>query len=179
MNVFELGDVAETKLQLQYWVRDKDFKPSADEHPASKKYQVERRENGWENATLWRVGKDGVRAQNPIILSPRPSHAQISHLGGPLTFALRSSEPQPLERSAGDQVFEVQIGTPGLAAPTAATPCFHPSQPAKCRPTSTRLLSSSSRTNLEKRRSASKSNCTNAAAATTSTASCASPPTPP
>src|SRR5262245_35165097 len=53
MNVFDLGTVAGHRLKLQFWVRNKDYVPKDDFYKAILK---ERRENDWENASLYRIG---------------------------------------------------------------------------------------------------------------------------
>src|SRR5262245_61404483 len=128
MNVFNLGEVAGTRLVLQFWVRDKTFTPKEDkdEHEILTKYRKERRENGWENASLYRVGKDGTQAQIPVLLCRKPSDAQVSHLGGPLTFAAKWGDRQALKRGAGENVFDVNIGTPGLGTRNSRYPVFAP-----------------------------------------------------
>jgi hypothetical protein len=128
MNVFNLEEVAGTRLTLQFWVRDKNFTPKdgKDEHEILAKYRKERRENGWENASLHRMGKDGTQAQIPVLLCRKPGDAQVSHLGGPLTFTVKWGDRQALKRGAGENVFDVNIGTPGLGTRNSRYPVFAP-----------------------------------------------------
>jgi len=124
MNVFDLGEVAGTRLELQFWVRDEGFTPKGDEDEVLTKYRKERRENGWENASLYRLTKDG-RAQIPVMLCQRPKDAQVSHLSGPLTFAVKWGDRQMLKRGA-ENIFDVHIGTPGLVTRNSRYPVFAP-----------------------------------------------------
>ena len=115
MNCFELGEVAGCRLRYQVWVRRPDFVPK-DESSILSEFRQARAANGWENSTLWRITAEGKpQAQNPIVLCPRPQDSQIAHLDGPLTFTLKWHERQKLQRGAVDQIFDVNIGTPGLA----------------------------------------------------------------
>jgi hypothetical protein len=107
-------------------VRNKSFIPKEDEHEILKKYRKERQENSWENASLMRISKDGSQAQNPILLCQKPKDTQIAHLNGPFTFTLRSGERQSLKRGAEDNLFDVQIGTPGLSTRNSRYPVFAP-----------------------------------------------------
>jgi len=125
MNIFNLGEIAGMRLQFDFWVRDETFDPK-DEPEILKTYRKEQKKNGWENATLVRFTKDGG-AQNPVMLCQRPQDAQISHLGGPLTFQLRSPEPEYLPKRGGKEVnFDVRIGTPGLVTRNSRYPVFSP-----------------------------------------------------
>jgi hypothetical protein len=125
MNVFDIGEVAGMRLQFHFWVRDETF-DAKDEPDILKKYRQEQQANSWENASLYRLTKDG-RAQIPVMLCQRPKDAQISHLGGPLTFQLRSPEPERLlKRGGGEAVFEVRIGTVGVPTRNSRYPVFAP-----------------------------------------------------
>jgi hypothetical protein len=126
MNVFDLGEVAGSQLVLQFWVRDKAFTPKEGEEEVLAKYRKERRDNGWENASLMRSGKGGIQAQIPVLLCRKPAEAQVSHLGGPLTFALKWGDRQSLRRGASEHVFDVHIGTPGLVTRNSRYPVFAP-----------------------------------------------------
>jgi hypothetical protein len=123
MNVFNIGEIAGMRLQFNFWVRDESFDPKL-EPEILKKYRRERQENGWENASLYRLTKDGG-AQIPVVLCQWPKDAQISHLGGPLTFRLRSPERLP-KRGGGEAVFDVRIGTPGVPTRNSRYPVFSP-----------------------------------------------------
>jgi hypothetical protein len=122
MNVFDIGEVQGVRLRLDFWVRDESFIPHDDFY---KRILKERAANDWENATLWRFAADGSKAQNPVILSRRPRDAQISHIGGPLTFRLRSVEGQSLKASS-EATFDVVIGSAGAAARNSRLPVFSP-----------------------------------------------------
>jgi hypothetical protein len=111
MNVFDLGTVSGVALRFDYWVRKKGFVP-ADER--LRKFIEEREANDWENGTLWRLAVKGSQAQNPVLLSARPVDAQILHLAGPLTFALKWGELQALQTWPVTTVFDVHIGTSAL-----------------------------------------------------------------
>lgn len=125
MNVFNLGEVAGLRLNLKYWVRNLSY--VANEEPEIiKAYRLEREKHGWENATLWRITKNGSQAQNPVLLCRRPRDAQISHLAGPLTFTLNRDDRQTLLRGAEPTVFDVKIGTPGLPTRHSRYPIFSP-----------------------------------------------------
>jgi hypothetical protein len=123
MNVFPLGTVAGVPLNFHYWVRRRGFVP-ADEW--QRKIMREREANNWENGTLWRIAADGRRAQNPILLAARPAEAQITHLDGPLTFALKWGERQELQPWPKRTVFDVHIGTPALRARNCTYDLFSP-----------------------------------------------------
>jgi hypothetical protein len=111
MNVFDLGTVSGVALRFDYWVRKKGFVP-ADER--LRKFIQEREANDWENGTLWRLATKGAQAQNPVLLAARPADAQILHLAGPLTFALKWGELQALQPWPKTTVFDVHIGTSAL-----------------------------------------------------------------
>jgi hypothetical protein len=113
MNVFNLGEVAGMRLRLEAWVRDESYIPRDDEPEILKEYRKERRENGWENASLYRLTEDGG-AQIPVVLCPRAGDAQISHLGGPLTFQVKWGDRQRLHRGSAEGILDVLIGTPGV-----------------------------------------------------------------
>lgn len=125
MNVFNIGEVAGMRLRLDFWVRDESFDPK-EEPDVLKKYRKEQQVNGWENASLYRLTNAGG-AQIPVMLCQRPKDAQISHLGGPLTFQLRSPEPERLpKRGGGEAVFDIRIGTPGVPTRNSRYPVFSP-----------------------------------------------------
>ncbi len=126
MNVFDLGEVAGTRLQLQFWVRDKGFTPKDDEPEILKQYRKERQENGWENASLMRISKDGSQAQVPVLLCRKPGDAQVSHLAGPLTFSVKWDDRQVLRRGTDENIFDVKIGTRGLPTRNSRYPVFAP-----------------------------------------------------
>jgi hypothetical protein len=123
MNVFNIGEIAGHRLRLDFWVRDKSFVPKDDEHEILKKYRKERQENGWENASLYRLTHDGG-AQIPVILCQQPKHAQTSHLDGPLTFQLKWDDRQSLKRGSSKGVFAVNIGTWGVPTRNSRYPVF-------------------------------------------------------
>ena len=111
MNAFDLGKVMGVSLRFDYWVRKRGFVP-ADER--LRKFKQEREANDWENGTLWRLAAKGSHAQNPVLLAARPADAQILHLDGPLTFALKWGELQALQPWPKTTVFDVHIGTSAL-----------------------------------------------------------------
>jgi hypothetical protein len=111
MNVFDLGKMSGVALRFDYWVRKRGFVP-ADER--LRKFAREREANDWENGTLWRLAVKGSQAQNPVLLAARPADAQILHLDGPLTFALKWGEFQSLQPWPKATVFDVHIGTSAL-----------------------------------------------------------------
>jgi hypothetical protein len=76
----------------------------------------QRLENRWENGTLWRDARKGGSAQNPTVLTLRREDAQITHLNGPTTFVLKWGERQIIEPWPKQTLFDVHLGTPGLAA---------------------------------------------------------------
>jgi hypothetical protein len=107
MNVFDLGTVAGHRLKLQFWVRNKDYVPTDNFYKTILK---ERRENDWENASLYRIGADGSGAQNPIIFAPRPADAQVTNLGGLLTIRPKWDDRQRI-KSEGESNFDVNVGS--------------------------------------------------------------------
>jgi hypothetical protein len=107
MNVFDLGTVAGHRLRLEFWVRNKDYVPTDDFYKTILK---ERRENDWENASLYRIGTDGSAAQNPTIFAPRPADAQVTNLGGLLTIRPKWDDRQRI-KSEGESDFDVNIGS--------------------------------------------------------------------
>jgi hypothetical protein len=111
MKAFDLGKVSGLPLRFHYWVRKRGFVP-ADE--LLRKIMQEREANDWENGTLWRLAAKGGQAQNPVLLAARPVDAQIVHLDGPLTFALKWGELQALQPWPKATIFDVHIGTPAL-----------------------------------------------------------------
>jgi hypothetical protein len=109
--VFNIGEVAGMQLRLHFWVRNEDF-VQEDGTEYVKKYRDMRRKNGWENASLYRVVKDNVWAQIPVILCQSPKDAQVCHISGPLTILPKWGSRQKLK--AGDSAectFETNIGT--------------------------------------------------------------------
>jgi RNA polymerase sigma factor (sigma-70 family) len=123
MDSFDLGEVQGLPLRLDFWVRDKDFFPQTDfDEEAVRDHE----ENGRENATLFRVNPDGsnVPAQVPLAFCRQPKDAQVCHLAGPLTFALRSY--YDLERQSDKNSLSVMIGTPGLRPRNSTDPVFAP-----------------------------------------------------
>jgi hypothetical protein len=123
MNSFDIGDLDGLRLRLDFWVRNKDFVPQTD---FDKQIQKDHEENGWEFATLFRVKPDGsnIPAQIPIAFCRQPKDCQVCHLGGPLTFTLRSNDP--LVCDSGQNMLQVMIGTPGLPARKWSNPVFAP-----------------------------------------------------
>lgn len=113
MNVFPLGKVADVQLELQVWVRNPEHVPT---NEILRSYYDKRTKHGWENSTLWRATADGSQAQIPVLLTLRPEDAQISRLGGPLTFCLKWGERQMLQSWPKQTVFDLHIGTPGVPA---------------------------------------------------------------
>jgi hypothetical protein len=123
MNVFDLGKVSGVALTFDYWVRKRGFVP-ADER--LRKIMEEREANDRENGTLWRLAAKGGQAQNPVLLAAKPVDAQIMHLEGPLTFALKWGELQALQPWPKTTVFDVHIGTPALPPRNCTHRLFSP-----------------------------------------------------
>lgn len=130
MNVFPLGNLGgletehgKTRLRLDHWVRKKNFTPKTDFY---KRILARRDKYGWENATLWRYVDEDTTAQNPVIFSPRPEDAQISHLGGPLTVQLKWGDRAKLKRGENPGQLSIHIGTQGLAARNSRREVFSP-----------------------------------------------------
>ncbi len=69
---------------------------------------------------------EGEPALNPVLLAARPGDAQIVHLEGPLTFALKWGETQALQPWPKSTVFDVHIGTPGLPSRNCNHRLFSP-----------------------------------------------------
>jgi hypothetical protein len=107
MNVFDIGTVGGHRLRLDFWVRNKDYVPADDFYKTILK---ERRENDWENASLYRIGADGTTAQNPIIFAPCSADAQVTNLGGLLTIRPKWDDRQRI-KSEGESDFDVKIGS--------------------------------------------------------------------
>jgi hypothetical protein len=122
MNVFDLGTVAGHRLKLQFWVRNKDYVPTDDFYKTILK---ERRENDWENASLYRTGADGSGAQNPILFAPRPADAQVTNLGGLLTIRPKWDDRQRI-KSEGESDFDVNVGSICLPARNCKYSIFSP-----------------------------------------------------
>lgn len=117
MNVFTLGEIEGVRLQLDQWVRNKEFTPKDD-------FDKQRLKNGWEIGSLMRIGKDGSRAQTPIVFCQKPVDAQVAHLSGPLEFTLKWGAEQSLKGGDRENVFDVHIGTPGLSTRNCPFPVF-------------------------------------------------------
>ena len=113
MNVFPIGMVHGVKLQFDFWVRAPGVIPDSE---FSRRIQQQREQNNWETGTLWRTADDGSRAQNGTVLAGNPDDTQITHLNGPLTFALKWGERQRLEPWPKYSTLDVHVGTPGLPA---------------------------------------------------------------
>jgi RNA polymerase sigma factor (sigma-70 family) len=114
MNSFALGKVQGLQLQLDYWVRNRKFVPKEN---FDKKIFDDHEKYGWEFATLWRINADGTKSgQIPLCFCDRPRDAQICHLGGRLTFTLRSGADSSLVRNSDQSSLPLMIGTPGLPA---------------------------------------------------------------
>lgn len=119
-NVFDLGNIAGHDFVFEVWVINEDFRPEPNEKESTTRYRQERLENGWMNASLYRTSEGG--AQIPVLLCPKPQHAQISHIAGPLTFDLKWRD-QKLDRDASP-IFDIHIGTPGVAILNGRSPVF-------------------------------------------------------
>ena len=114
MNVFPIGIVAGVNLRLDFWVRNLGY-VSTDEW--EKGILHDRDVNNWENATLFRITDDAAGGvQNPILLTATTADAQITHLGGPLSFALKWGERQKLQPWPQSTIFDLNIGTPSTPA---------------------------------------------------------------
>jgi hypothetical protein len=123
MNVFPIGVIKGCELKFNFWVRKPGFVP---EDERLRKIEEERASNNWEIGTLWRVAADGSHTQNGMCLTERPDHAQITHVDGPLTFALKWQSQQRLEPWPKSTVFDLHIGTPSLAAKNVNHSVFSP-----------------------------------------------------
>jgi hypothetical protein len=121
-NVFKLGSVNGHELLLHVWVLNEDFVADPNENEYVSLLRRLRIDNRWANASLYRMPSG---AQIPVILCPRPKDVQISHVDGPLTFRLKRSTGKKLERKK-ENVFDVHIGTPGVAATNCPWPAFSP-----------------------------------------------------
>lgn len=122
MNVFDIGTVSGHRLRLDFWVRNKDYVPADDFYKTILK---ERRENDWENASLFRIGIDGDAGQNPIIFAPRPADSQITNLGGLLTISPKYDDRQRI-KSEGESDFAINIGSICLPARNCKYAIFSP-----------------------------------------------------
>ncbi len=122
MNVFDIGAVGGHRLRLDFWVRNKDYVPTDD---FDKTILKERRENDWENASLFRIGTDGSAAQNPTIFAPRAADAQVINLGGLLTIRPKWNDRQRI-KSEGESDFDVNIGSICLPPRNCKHPLFSP-----------------------------------------------------
>jgi len=122
MNVFEIGTVAGHRLMLQFWVRKKDYVPTDN---FTKVTMKEREVNDWENASLYRMVPEKGGAQNPIIFAARPADAQITNLGGRLTFSPRWGDRQRLKPD-DETHFDVHVGWCCLAPRNCKEPIFSP-----------------------------------------------------
>lgn len=118
MNVFPLGDLAGSELTFQLWVRDPSYKPSQDaalrDHPELQRARQDMFDLNLLNGSLLRTAADGMQAQIPLALATRPEDAQVCHLLGPLSFALKWDDRQRLEPWPKQSVFDLHIGTRGL-----------------------------------------------------------------
>jgi hypothetical protein len=123
MNVFPLGTVAGVELSFHYWVRKKGA-VAADEW--RRKFEQEFEANDWESGTLWRSAAKESQAQNPVVLAASPADAQITHLKGPLTFALKWDTEQRLQPWPQTTIFDVHIGTPAQPARNCRYRIFSP-----------------------------------------------------
>jgi hypothetical protein len=123
MNAFPIGTIEGCEIKFNYWVRKPSFFPD-DER--LRKIEEERASNNWEIGTLWRVAGDGSHTQNGMCLTERPDDAQITHIEGPLTFALKWQSQQRIEIWPKSTVFDVHIGTPSLAAKNYKHQVFSP-----------------------------------------------------
>lgn len=123
MNVFPVGTIEGCELKFNFWVRKVGFVPD-DER--LRKIEEERASNKWEIGTLWRVAGDGSHTQNGMCLTESPDDAQITHIEGPLTFALKWQSQQRLEPWPKSTVFDLHIGTPSLAAKNVKHSVFSP-----------------------------------------------------
>jgi hypothetical protein len=122
MNVFDLGTVGGQRLRLDFWVRNKDYVPTDNFYKTILK---ERRENDWENASLYRISSDGSQAQNPILFAPRSADAQVTNLRGLLTIRPKWDDRQRI-KSEGESDFDVNIGSICLPPRNCKYPLFSP-----------------------------------------------------
>ncbi len=101
-DVFEFtvqaGAGGDSKFTLHHWVRDEKFIPQTD---FDKKLHAQWLKLRHENSTLWRKQGQG-QGQTPLIFMPKPAHAQVCALDGPLTFVVRLPEYQVLKRGAAE-----------------------------------------------------------------------------
>ncbi len=118
MHVFTLGEVAGSELNFQLWIRDPTYDISKDEslrdHPEFRKAHQDMRDLHLRNGSLLRTAVGGVQAQIPLALTLRPEDAQVCHLLGPLTFALKWGDRQRLEPWPKQTVLDVYIGSRNL-----------------------------------------------------------------
>jgi hypothetical protein len=130
---FDIGEVADWRLSLDFWVRDKNYVPKANAQRFllnaaewmtvegyDKKLLKDHQENGWEFATLRRSHRKtrfGSSEEHTVTFCRRPQDAQVWHFDGPLTFAHRR-KGDSLVRGC-DNNFQVVIGTPGLPPRTS------------------------------------------------------------
>ncbi len=134
MNVFEIGTVAGNRLVLNYWVRNKEHQPTDN---FTKVLMKERELNDWENASLYRMIPGKGRAQNPIIFAARPALAQITNLGGRLTFSPKWGDRQRLKPNE-ETHFDVHVGScclpPRNCKETIFSPLTTPEVPKNLHP---------------------------------------------
>jgi RNA polymerase sigma factor (sigma-70 family) len=114
MNSFEIGKVDGLHLKLDYWVRNRKFVPK---DGFDKRIFKDHEQYGWVFSTLWRINADGTKSgQIPVCFCARSQDCQVCHLGGPLTFTLRSGAESCLVRGSDQSQLPLMIGTPGLPA---------------------------------------------------------------
>lgn len=123
MNVFNIGEVNGLAMNFQFWVREEGAVPSEE---FDRSIQKECEANDWETGTLYRIGKDGSGAQNGICLTASPEEAQVTHLDGPLTFAMKWGNRQVFQPWPKRTVLDINIGTPSLPAKNYRHDVFSP-----------------------------------------------------
>src|SRR5207244_1168272 len=104
-----------------FLVRDNDYVPATE---FEKELVAKHEARGWEFGVLRRFVRssglsvllgNGYWVKTQVTFCRDPENAEICHLGGPLTFALRWEGDSVLRRRH-DNTFRVEIGTAGLAA---------------------------------------------------------------
>lgn len=111
MNVFPIGTVAGVNLKFEFWVRNKAFVPTSEQSEILRAYDKLRADHHWENSTLLRADDHDYQVQNPVVMTATAAEAQITHLSGPLQFALKRGDRQKLEPWPKQSIFDVHIGT--------------------------------------------------------------------
>lgn len=123
MHIFPLGEVFGSSLNFHLWVRNLDFDMSG-ERPVIQKWYQEMSDKHWVNGSLYRVGKEKMHSQNPLLLTQTPEEAQISRFDGPLTFSLSRSDYTKLEDWPRKTQLSIHIGWENLLAKDCSSKGF-------------------------------------------------------